>query len=78
MTSVPESTATRPTRTRLNGRASLEWVKASDSEPYAVNCLGRDVEVLIDALGGLDVTGDVVSISGGRWYRVFRPKVIRL
>jgi hypothetical protein len=26
-----------------------EWVKASDSEPYAVNCLGRDVEALIGA-----------------------------
>lgn len=48
-----------------------EWVKASDVEPYAVNCFGRDVEALVAALRNLDTTGKIVPMSGGRWYRVF-------
>lgn len=48
-----------------------EWVKASDVEPYAVNCFGRDVEALVAALRGLESTGNVVPMGGGRWYRVF-------
>ena len=48
-----------------------EWVKASDREPYALNCLGRDVQVLIGALRDVQATGDVVPMAGGRWYRVF-------
>jgi hypothetical protein len=48
-----------------------EWVKASDVEPYALHCLGRDVESLVAALRGLDTTGEVVPMSGGHSYRVF-------
>jgi len=48
-----------------------EWVKASEVEPYALNCLGRDAEALVADLRGLDITGDVMPMSGGRWYRVF-------
>ena len=47
-----------------------QWIKGGDVEPYALNCLGKDVEPLVTALRSLPVTGQVESMPGGRWYRV--------
>lgn len=52
----------------ITGPSNLdgESVKATDTEPYAVNCLGRGVRALIEALRGANATRGGVPISGGR------------
>ena len=54
-----------------------QWIKGGDVEPYALNCLGKDVEPLVTALRSLPVTGQVESMPGGRWYRVLPAEAIQ-